>query len=150
MSINNPLCVRDTEWSRLRKHVVKASDVFDICKDMLGCAQESFCILTINARNYVIDRHLVSLGLVDQAIIHPREVFQYALLDSASRIIIIHNHPSGDPTPSAEDIQITRQLIDAGKIIDIKVIDHVIIALQDNPALNPWCSLREQGLVLFV
>ena len=64
---------------------------------------------------------------MDSAIIHPREVFKPAIKNSASKIILVHNHPSGDPTPSREDLEITKKLIEAGRLIDIKVLDHVII-----------------------
>ena len=116
-----------------------------VCADMGNLAQEAFAVLTLNAKNKLITRHLVTLGLADTAPVHPREVFRPAIADSASAVILVHNHPSGDPTPSAEDLRVTRQLIDAGKVVGIRVLDHVIIGRGD----NPHCSLREKGLVTF-
>ena len=116
-----------------------------VCADMGQLAQEGFAVLTLNTKNKLITRHLVTLGLADTAPVHPREVFRPAIQDSAAAVILCHNHPSGDPTPSAEDLRVTRQLIDAGKVIGIRVLDHVIIGRGD----MPHCSLREKGLVTF-
>ena len=110
--------------------------------DMKALAQEAFVVVTMNAKNRVIQRHLVSIGVVDSALVHPRETFRPAILDGASSVIVAHNHPSGDSCPSAEDIKITKQLVQAGRHIGIKVLDHIIIG--DRPL-----SLREAGLVEF-
>ena len=118
-------------------------DVKRECCDMLALAQESFQIVTLNAKNLMINRTMITLGLLDSSLVHPREVFRAAVLDSAAAIILIHNHPSGDPTPSAEDIRITRQLVEAGKIMDIKIIDHVVLTK------DRIVSMKEQGLVDF-
>ena len=115
------------------------------CADMAQLAQEAFAVLTLNTKNKLIARHLVSLGLVNSAPVHPREVFRAAISNSASAVILVHNHPSGDPTPSAEDLRVTRQLVDAGKIIGIRVLDHIVIGRGD----TPHCSLREKGLATF-
>ena len=108
------------------------------CADLKDLAQESYHVLTLNNKNKIINRHMVSLGTVDRCFVHARETFRAAILDSASRIIVVHNHPSGDTTPSAEDIQITKQLADAGKIIGIQLLDHVIIG-------DGFCSLQKRG-----
>ena len=100
-------------------------------------AQETFNVITVDTKNRLIDTHLVSLGTLNAAIIHPREVFRCAILDNAASICVSHNHPSGDPTPSSEDIKITRKLIEAGKILGIKVLDHVIIG-QRRPSSNSY------------
>jgi DNA repair protein RadC len=118
-------------------------DVFDLCQDMKELAQESFQILTLNCRHKLINRHLVTLGLNDASLVHPREVFIRAIKDNAASVILVHNHPSGDANPSPEDLRITKQLIEAGKIINISVMDHVIIG--DNQIV----SLRESGIVAF-
>jgi DNA repair protein RadC len=115
------------------------------CADMAQLAQEAFAVLTLNTKNKLIARHLVSLGLVNSAPVHPREIFRHAISDGAEAVILAHNHPSGDPTPSAEDLRVTRQLIEAGKVIGIRVLDHVIIGRGDMSHL----SLREKGLVTF-
>ena len=114
-----------------------------LCRDMAQMAQESFVVLTLDTKHKMIARHMVTLGLLDASLVHPREVFRRAIEDGASAIVIVHNHPSGDPKPSAEDLQTTKRLIDAGKIIDIHVLDHVIIGRPD------FVSLRENGMISF-
>jgi DNA repair protein RadC len=115
------------------------------CADMADLAQEAFAVLTLNTRNKLVARHLVSLGLADTAPVHPREVFRPAIIDGAASVILVHNHPSGDPTPSVEDLRVTRQLIEAGAVVGIRVLDHVIIGRGDTPHL----SIREKGLATF-
>jgi len=113
--------------------------------DMATMAQECFCVLTLNTKNQLIDRHMVTLGIVDASLVHPREVFRAAICDGAAAVVVAHNHPSGDPTPSAEDIRVTRQLVESGKVLDIQVLDHVIIGRGE----REFVSLREEGLVEF-
>jgi DNA repair protein RadC len=124
------------------------------CQDLAKLAQEFFHVLSLNAKQKLINRHLVTLGLVDATAVHPREVFRAAIKDGASGIIVVHNHPSGDTTPSAEDLRITRQLVEAGKIVGIKVVDHIIIGrpvefVGDQPGRPGYLSLRESGLIAF-
>jgi DNA repair protein RadC len=109
---------------------------------------ETFVILCLNARNGMKASEVVSVGIQDASLIHPREVFAIALEHRAAAIVLLHNHPSGDATPSAEDVKITRQLIAAGHIMDIPVLDHVVIGLGPNGLR--WVSMREAGLVQFV
>ena len=104
--------------------------------------QECFVVIALNAKNRVIEKHLVSLGTVSSTLVHPRECFRPLIQSGASNCILVHNHPSQDPTPSAEDIKITRQLVQAGEIVGIKVLDHVIIG-------ETALSLREAGLCRF-
>ena len=120
-------------------------DAARLLADTAQLAQEAFTVITLNTKNRVIDRHLVTVGLANASLAHPREVFRPALLDGAAAVIVSHNHPSGDPAPSAEDIRITRQLVEAGKILDVKILDHVIIGRGE----RPFMSLREAGLVSF-
>lgn len=117
--------------------------MFQTFKDSGKLAQETFSIATLNAKNKIIKEHLITMGTVSSSLVHPRETFRPAILDGASAIILTHNHPSGDPTPSSEDIKVTKQLIGAGKILGIKVLDHVIIGD------DKFLSLRESGLVTF-
>lgn len=128
--------------------LVGKDDVARLCADLINLAQETVQVLTINAKNNLIDRHLATIGLMDCCLVHPREVFRSAILDNARAIICVHNHPSGDPTPSAEDLRITRQLVQAGKIIDIEVMDHVILGRPNETGLN-CLSMREMGLLAF-
>ncbi|HMP76577.1 MAG TPA: JAB domain-containing protein [Kiritimatiellia bacterium] len=121
------------------------ADVHRLLADTASLAQEAFTVITLSRKYNVLDRHLVTLGILDASLVHPREIFRTAILDGAAAIAISHNHPSGDPTPSPEDIRLTRQLVEAGKILDIEVLDHVIIGRGERPFL----SLREAGLVGF-
>lgn len=89
--------------------------------------QEEFHILLLNTQNAVIADMMVTRGILDASVVHPREVFAPALADSASAIILVHNHPSGDPSPSPADREVTRQLVDAGRVLGIPVRDHVIV-----------------------
>jgi DNA repair protein RadC len=82
----------------------------------------------------------VSVGSLNQSIVHPRELFKTALLSSAAAIILVHNHPSGDPTPSREDIEITRRLKEAGEILGVKLLDHIIVG-------SSYLSFTERGLL---
>ncbi|MDR0311246.1 MAG: DNA repair protein RadC [Acidobacteriota bacterium] len=89
--------------------------------------REHFFSLQLNSKNQLIREALVSVGSLNIAVVHPREVFSFAVKDSASALILLHNHPSGDPSPSSEDRDCTKRLVDAGKILGIKVIDHIVI-----------------------
>ena len=110
------------------KKISSAKDVFNYFHEKLKDEkQEHFYVLILNLQNHIIKEELISKGVLDSAIIHPREVFKPAIKHSASKIILAHNHPSGNPNPSNEDLEITKKLIEAGKLIDIKIIDHVII-----------------------
>ena len=124
-------------------HIRGPADSHAQLKEAGSLAQECFCVLTLNIRNHLIRKHLVSLGTLNQSLVHPREVFRPAIQDGAAGIIIAHNHPSGDPSPSTDDIAITRKLIEAGGVLDIEVLDHVIIG-------GDTCfSIREHGLAKF-
>lgn len=121
--------------------VRNAMDVYRLVKgDMESLDREHFCILMLNARNQVLRREVVSIGCLDSAIVHPREIFKNCIKRSAASVILVHNHPSGDPTPSAEDLEITRRLSEGGKLLGITVLDHVIIGK------GRYSSFRESGL----
>ncbi len=105
-----------------------AKDVFNLFEERLKSEkQEYFFTVLLNTKNYVINIQKISMGILDASIIHPREIFKSAIRNSASKIILVHNHPSGDPTPSEEDLEITNKLIGSGELIGIEVLDHVII-----------------------
>ena len=106
------------------------SDASVILNDIRDLAQEAFVVLTLNPKGHLISKHLITLGLIDASLVHPREVFRVAIMDGASAILVAHNHPSGDVSPSQEDVCITKQLSEAGKIIGIQVMDHVIVGGQ--------------------
>src|SRR5690606_8549446 len=98
-----------------------------IMEDTRLLKQEHFVALFLNTINQVIHRQTIFIGSLNASIVHPREVFREAIKRSAASIIVAHNHPSGDPTPSQEDIQVTKRLADTGKLIGIEVLDHLII-----------------------
>lgn len=134
----DPPCVRDPEsvWRLLEPQARQQR-------------QEILWALLLNTRNRLIGQpHTVTIGLLNASPVHPREVFSPAVRHNAAAVIVAHSHPSGDPTPSAEDLRVTRQLVDAARMLDIRLLDHVVIgrAAPDHPA---FVSLREQGLVNF-
>ena len=110
------------------KKITCAKDVFNYFHERLKDKKEEyFYILMLNTQNNIIGEHLISKGILDASIVHPREIFKPAIKNSSSKIILVHNHPSGDPTPSPEDDDITRRLIEVGEGLGIKIIDSVII-----------------------
>ena len=88
---------------------------------------EHFVVILLNTKNKVLAVTTVSVGSLNASIVHPRELFQRAILANAASVVLVHNHPSGDPTPSPEDISLTKVLVEAGRLLDIAVLDHVII-----------------------
>lgn len=108
--------------------ITSAKDVFDYFREKLKEEkQENFIVLLLDTKNKIIKEELVTRGVLDAAIVHPREIFKPAIRNSAHKIILVHNHPSGDPSPSPEDLDITEKLKKSGEELDIKVLDHVII-----------------------
>jgi DNA repair protein RadC len=95
----------------------------------------------LDARNKLITKETISIGTINSSLVHPREVFEPAIRELAVAIILVHNHPSGDPTPSEDDIALTKRLIEAGKILGIEVIDHIIITK------NRYFSFKERNLI---
>ena len=110
------------------KKITCAEDVFNHFHERLkNKKQEHFYILMLNTQNIIVGEQLISKGILDASIVHPREVFKPAIKNSASKIILIHNHPSGDPSPSPEDDEITKKLIKAGDELGVRVVDSIII-----------------------
>ncbi len=103
--------------------------------------KEVFLVLLLNSANLLMKEYKISEGTLNASLVHPREVFHPAITDLAASIVLVHNHPSGVPTPSREDEQITRRLVEAGKLLDIPVLDHVIIGRER------FFSFREEGLI---
>ena len=119
-----------------QKRITCAKDVFDLFHERLKDEkQENFIVLLLNTKNHIIGEEWISKGTLDAAIVEPRDVFKSAIKNSASKIILVHNHPSGDPNPSEEDIQIVDRLKDAGESLGISVIDSIIIGNE-----NYWNS----------
>lgn len=103
-------------------------DVLGCCKWLRAAQREVFCVLLLNARHEMMKRVTVSVGSLNASIVHPREVFRPAIIEAAASIVLVHNHPSGDPEPSEEDRTITDRLVKAGELLGIAVLDHVIIS----------------------
>jgi DNA repair protein RadC len=111
------------------KTVIKIPEkAYDIFKKIAAKPQEYFAVLTLSCSHAPIKFHIVTIGLLNRTVVHPREIFRPAILDNAAAVIIGHNHPSGDVDPSTEDEEITERLKKAGEIIGIKVLDHLIVS----------------------
>jgi len=110
--------------------------------------QEAFYSIYLNRKNRPLGRHLITLGTATSSLAAPREVFRGAILAGATALVVSHNHPSGDPAPSAADVVVTRALRDAAKIIDIELLDHIIVGQADaDPKNVGYYSFREAGLL---
>jgi len=131
-----------SQKSKDRPSFKRARDVADyflpLMKDL---RKEVFKILLLNRANRLIKEATISEGTLDASIVHPRDVFREALLESAAGVILLHNHPSGNPAPSEDDIRITKQLVEAGKVMGIKVYDHIILGAE------AYRSLADEGII---
>ena len=103
--------------------------------------KEHFMVMLLNTKNHVLATPIISIGSLNASIVHPREVFREAITYSAASVILIHNHPSGDPTPSQEDKLVTSKLVQAGTLMDITVLDHIIIGD------SKYISIKEEGMI---
>ena len=110
-------------------------------KDLENCDREHFIAAYLNRKGCLNAVCTISVGGLSSTVVHPREVFKPAFLCSAASVILIHNHPSGDPTPSKEDIDTTRRLIEAGKVLGIEILDHVVVGV------GSYVSLKAKGLI---
>ncbi|SNB45488.1 DNA repair protein RadC [Geobacter sp. DSM 9736] len=126
------------DWLSMR--FTSARQVFEMFMNLRHEAKEHFIALHLDGKNRIACLDRVSIGSLNQCVVHPREVFKTACLSNAAAILLIHNHPSGDPTPSREDMEITRRLTEAGELLGIKVLDHIIIG-------DSYTSFAEQGLI---
>ncbi len=120
------LCRRNNEKQRIK--IKDAEDVFNLVRDVTDRKKEYFVLLTIDGGMYLIKRRVIFMGTLNYSPVHPREIFATALEDRAAYIIVAHNHPSGDLTPSVEDEKITIKLRDIGKLLGIPLLDHLIIS----------------------
>lgn len=117
-----------------------AAEIINQIFDLQNQPNEVFAILCLNTKNKVAGAHIISQGSLSASIVHPREVFKAALLNNSASIILAHNHPSGDPEPSREDIETTKRLVAAGEILGIQVLDHLIIG-------DKYLSMKEMGFM---
>jgi DNA repair protein RadC len=116
-----------------------SADVWAACRDVSGASQEHFVVIDVDARHRVIGRRVVFIGTSCGVEVHPREIFRGALASNAAAVILAHNHPSGDPTPSAQDVSMTTRLRECGDLLGVPVLDHVVVAN------DGWVSLLERS-----
>jgi DNA repair protein RadC len=138
------LARRASAWPASERPVVAtAEDVVRLCGTQLrGLDREHFWALALSTKNRLLRMVEVSVGSLNASIVHPRELFKEAVRMSAASVIVVHNHPSGDPTPSGADLQLTRRLAKAGEVLGIELLDHVVLG--DGGA---YVSLREMGVL---
>ena len=122
------------------KRYTSPQQLFETFRFSQNETKEYFLSLHLDGKNRIVAVEIVSVGSLNQSIVHPREVFKTALLSSAAAIILLHNHPSGDPSPSREDLEITRRLKEVGELVGIRVLDHCIIG-------ETYVSFVERGLL---
>ena len=128
----------------VNKKIQSPEDVYSVVQKVIKAneyAEENLWMITLDVKNNITGIFTVSTGSLNSSIVHPREVFKRAMLQNAASIIICHNHPSGDPAPSKEDINITKRLKEAGDLIGIKLLDHLIIGD------NSYTSLKERCFI---
>lgn len=124
------------------KKISSPEDVAGIFMPLLRDeVKERFIVVCLNSSNRIIKYETISIGILNSSLIHPREVFKVAIENNSANIILIHNHPSGNPEPSREDIEVTKKLADAGNILEIKVFDHIIIAQ------NSYTSILDRKII---
>lgn len=125
-----------------KKQINSAKDIARyFIPEMSSLKKEHFKAVYLDSRKKVVKEETIFVGSVNESIVHPREIFQGAIIEGAAALIVIHNHPSGDPTPSEEDIEVTKELVLCGELLGIELLDHVIIGN------NKYVSLQEQGYV---
>jgi DNA repair protein RadC len=130
-----------TNYLKTGTRFTAPSQVFQTFSFLMKETKEMFLTLHLDGKNRIICMDLVSIGSLNQSIVHPREVFKTAFLSNAAAIILVHQHPTGDPTPSSEDISITRRLKEAGDICGVKILDHIIVGDGE------YLSFVERGLL---
>ena len=125
-----------------KKQVTCTTELLDFCRTVMGGKQdEEFCVIYLDAQNQIIEFETIQRGVVNQAVVYPRQVLENALKKKASAIILAHNHPSGHVRPSDADIRLTKTIQETAKVLDILVHDHIIIGE------NRFFSFREEGLM---
>jgi len=133
--------VREASVLYQNRTINSPSDSVSLLESFLdNCDRECFLVLCLNTKNIPTAIHTVSIGTLNSSLVHPRELYKVAILSNSSAVILAHNHPSGDPTPSREDLEVTRRLVEAGKILGIAVLDHIIIGSN-----SQYISFKEKG-----
>ena len=132
--------VKESSFLYRTRQILSPNDAYEMIKDQLqDLDREQFIIACLNTKNEPTNITVVSVGSLNKAIVHPREVFKTAILSNAASIMAFHNHPSGDTTPSDQDIQLTHRLVEVGELLGIKLLDHLIIGD------GSFTSLKEKG-----
>ena len=132
--------VKESSFLYQTRTISSPKDAYEMIKDQLeGLDREQFIVACLNTKNEPTNISVVAVGTLNKAIVHPREVFKTAILSNAASIMAFHNHPSGETTPSQQDIQLTNRLYEAGELIGIKLLDHLIIGD------GTFTSLKEKG-----
>lgn len=126
-----------------RPRICCPSDIVDLCRDMMMLENEVFRVLVLNTKNHVLAVKTISTGILDACLSHPRSVYRDAIARNGASIAVLHNHPSSDPEPSRQDIELTERLKKAGEILGINLIDHIIIG----GGTGRYASLKEKGLM---
>lgn len=134
--------VREGSMSQLTRPQVRdaSSAVATLVQYLGGEDREHFVVILLNSKNRIIGINTVSVGSLSSSLVHPREVFKPAILSNAAAILVAHNHPSGDPTPSQEDVVITRRLREAAELLDIRLLDHIVLGENGR-----WYSFLDSG-----
>lgn len=135
------MCCEDSVKYRAGIRFTSPQQIFEYAASLKDESKEFFIAFHLDGKNRISCLEVVSIGSLNQSIVHPREVFKTALLSSAAAIILVHNHPTGDVTPSREDIEITRRLKEAGEILGIKILDHIIVGD------GTYLSFDQQGMI---
>ena len=130
----------ETEFGSVRPSFKNSRDIFDYYRPKFyGLKKERFLCAMLDTKNRVFNESVVSEGTLTSSLVHPREVFRGAIKEASASVLFVHNHPSGDPAPSRDDIAITERLVETGRIIGIEVLDHIIISY------SGYMSLFEEG-----
>jgi len=136
----------------LRKPKAKSERMTDsmaICKlvrKLDASPQEQMLVLHLNNKNEVVSQTMAALGTSDEVTVDPKTVFQAALLANANQVVLVHNHPSGDPSPSPQDVAFTRRMVEAGETLGIRVLDHVVVG-EESEGRSACVSFRDRGLI---
>ncbi len=129
------------------RRLLSSADAVQFCRERFARlasdgAQEEFHVVCLDAKNQALGTHRISVGILDRSLIHPREVFRPAIKDAAKAVLLVHNHPSGDPTPSDDDLALTARMEEAGKTLGIGVLDHVVVARNGAASIREYRAAR--------
>ena len=135
--------VREPDVSLETTHIMSAEDAFLVARRFIqDDDREVFLVILLNTKHRVIAVHRAHIGSINSSVVHPREIFKSAILNNAAALIVSHQHPSGDPKPSLEDIEVTERLQEVGRIIGIQLLDHIVVGAGDE-----YISLKAQGVL---